>query len=86
MPGGVDSGELPGIFRQDLTPVVVAARVSGESTLELWGTHVTDLSPLAGLAKLKSLFLGGTSVSDEAVAAFQAERERRGQRNVKMER
>ena len=66
----------------DLSPL---AGLSGLTTLNLGWTPVRDLSPLAGLANLKTLYAGDTSVSAKALAAFRAERERRGLPNVKIE-
>ena len=74
---------LDGTSVSDLSPL---ARMSGLTWLSLNGTPVSDLLPLAGLANLQVLIARDSSVSDEAVAAFRAERVRRGLGEVRIHR
>jgi hypothetical protein len=38
--------------------------------LNLWGTKITDLGPLAGLTGLTGLNLGGTAITKASIAAI----------------
>ena len=53
--------------------------LTGQRTLQ-----IVDQSPLARLANLQKLDVGGKLMSKEAMEVFRAERERRGLLNVKI--
>jgi len=73
------------ILNLNQTSVSDLSGLSGLSSLRylhLNQTSVSDLSGLSGLSSLRYLHLNQTSVSDDAVAAFNAARERQGLNSV----
>ena len=54
---------LDGFYWEGVLPRSIRTLTALES-LDLWGTQVSDLTPLSGLTALKSLNLSGTQVSD----------------------
>jgi len=54
----------------DIRDITVLAELSRIQWLDLHGTQVTDLTPVAGLTSLKVLYLSDTQFSDEQVRSL----------------